>query len=78
MPIDHLDWNQTDRDGQAVYKASFAGYDFEICKSAAQGWRLQMWQLRRGNRRVPFWDKDGYTLEEAQWVALQLLGRHVP
>jgi hypothetical protein len=78
MPIDHLDWNQTDQDGLAIYRASAAGYDFEIRASADQGWHLRMWQLRRGNRRLPFWDKEGYTLEEAQWVARQLLGKYIP
>jgi hypothetical protein len=76
--IDPLSWTRPDQGELTVYSASAAGYDFEISPSADQGWRLRMWQLRRGNRRVLFWDKAGYTLEQAQWTANQLLGKHIP
>jgi hypothetical protein len=76
--IDPLSWNGNGQGGLTVYTASAAGYDFEISPSAGQRWRLRMWQLRRGNRRVLFWDKDGYTLEAAQWTANQLLAKHIP
>jgi hypothetical protein len=62
----------------SVYAASAAGYDFEISSSADRDWRLCMWQLRRGNRRLLLWDKNGYTLEEAQWTASQLLAKYIP
>jgi hypothetical protein len=76
--IDQLTWSRNDQGEMPVYTASAAGYDFEISSTAAFGWRLRMWQLRRGNRRILFWDKSGYTLEEAEWTAYQLLGKYIP
>jgi hypothetical protein len=76
--IDQLTWNLNDQGELTVYTASAAGYDFEISPTAEFGWRLRMWQLRRGNRRIAFWDKSGYTLEEAKWTAHQLLAKYIP
>jgi hypothetical protein len=76
--IDQLTWNRSDQGGLPVYTTSAAGYDFEINSTAELGWRLRMWQLRRGNRRILLWDKSGYTLEEAKWTAHQLLGTYIP
>jgi hypothetical protein len=76
--IDSLTWNRNDQGELPVYTTSAAGYDFEISPAAELGWRLRMWQLRRGNRRILLWDKNGYTLEEAKWTAYQLLGKYIP
>jgi hypothetical protein len=76
--IDHLTWNRNDRGELPVYTASAAGYDFVISPTAERSWRLRMWQLRRGNRRILFWDKHGYTPEEAKWTAHQLLAKYIP
>ena len=76
--IDHLTWNRSDQGELPVYTASAAGYDFEISPTAEWSWRLRMWQLRRGNRRILLWDKNGYNLEEAKWTAYQLLGKYIP
>ena len=76
--IDPLTWKRNDQGELTVYIASAAGYDFEISSTDSQSWRLRMWQLRRGNRRVLFWDKSGYTLEQGQWTANQLLAKYIP
>jgi hypothetical protein len=76
--IDQLTWNRSNQGELPVYKTSAAGYDLEIALTCKLGWHLQMWQCRRGNRRILFWDKTGYTLEEAKWTAFQLLGKYVP
>jgi hypothetical protein len=76
--IDTLSWTRAELGKLTIYTASAAGYEFEIRPSTDHGWRLCMWQLRRGNRRVLFWDKEGYTLEQAQWTANQLLAKYIP
>jgi hypothetical protein len=76
--IDSLTWNRSNQGALPVYTTHAAGYDLEISWTTELGWRLQMWQLRRGNRRIQFWDKTGYTLEEAKWTAFQLLGKYIP
>jgi hypothetical protein len=76
--INQLTWSRNDQGELHVYTASAAGYDFEISPAGELRWHLRMWQLRRGNRRILFWDKSGYTLEEAQWTAFQLLGKYIP
>jgi uncharacterized protein YegP (UPF0339 family) len=76
--VDPLTWTQTNKGKLTIYAGSAAGYDFEIMQSADRDWRLRMWQVRRANRRVLFWDKEGYTLEQAQWTANQLLAKYIP
>jgi hypothetical protein len=76
--IDQLTWNRSNEGERPVYTAHAAGYDFEIALTTELGGRLRMWQLRRGNRRILFWDKSGYTLEEGKWTAFQLCGKYIP
>jgi hypothetical protein len=74
-----LTWTQTAQDELEVHIAECGPYGFEICTSAAtNGYLLRMWRIRPEDRASLFWERDGYSLEEAKERAERLADRHVP
>jgi hypothetical protein len=74
-----LTWTQTAQGEVEVHIAECGPYAFEICTSAAtNGHLLRMWRIRPEDRAIFFWERDGYSLEEAKARAERLADQHVP
>jgi hypothetical protein len=73
-----LSWTQTAHGMLDVYVAECGPYDFEICTTPNMGYQLRMWQLQPGDSPLRLWERDGYSLQEAQARAECLAAQHVP
>ena len=77
-PKTRLVWIQIAPEPGDVYVAECGPYDFEIRATSHRGYLLRMWQIRPEDSPLLFWEKDGYSLEEAEGRAARLAHRHVP
>jgi hypothetical protein len=78
-PETRLTWTPTAQDEVEVHIAECGPYAFEICTSAAtNGYLLRMWQSRPEDHAILFWERDGYSLEEAKERAERLANQRVP
>jgi hypothetical protein len=73
-----LTWTQTAHGMLDVYVAECGPYDFEIRTTPNMGYLLRMWQIRPEDSPLLFWERDGYSLAEAQVRAERLADHHVP
>jgi hypothetical protein len=74
-----LTWTPTAPGEVEVHIAECGLYAFEICISAAtKGYLLRMWRIRLEDSAILFWERDGYSLDEAKERAERLADQHVP
>lgn len=77
-PNARLVWIQTAPEPVDVHVTEWGRYGFEIRAAPNTGYLLRMWQIRPEDSPLLFWEKDGYSLEEAKGRAERLADQHVP
>jgi hypothetical protein len=73
-----LTWVQTAHGMLDLYVAECGPYDFEIRSTPRRGYLLRMWQIRSEDSPLPWWETDGYSLQEAKERAERLADQHAP